>query len=416
MSKVFVVEDSNFFSSLLKKEIEGRLGYDVIIAPTLAEAREIVESGQHEFFFSILDLTLPDATNDEIVDYIVSKDMSAAVFTSNMTSEMRKNILGKNIVDYVYKDDPSSLTYVLSLVERLQKNTGLTALVVDDSSTTRKLIASLLRLYRFNVIEAENGKDAMEKFEETPDLSLIVTDYEMPEMDGVEMIRKIRASKSKSELPIIGLSAIGDSEMSARFIKTGANDFLNKPFQQEEFYYRVNQTVEFAEQVRTLNDLATKDYLTGLYNRRFVMDTGQQLIANRDRGNLTLAVAMMDIDFFKKVNDTYGHEAGDLVLKAISGLLRSMFRETDIVGRLGGEEFGVVAVNLEADKLMDVFERLRLAIEATQVDIGDQEISVTMSIGICTAALPTLEDMLNSADTLLYEAKEGGRNRVVIEH
>jgi len=415
MDKVFVVEDSNFFSSLLKKEIEGKLGYDVIIAQTLAEAKSIIESGEHSFFFSILDLTLPDASDHEVVDYILSKGMSAAVFTSNMTSEMRKKILDKNIVDYVYKDDPSSLTYVLSLVERLQKNAGLTALVVDDSSTTRKFISSLLRLYRFTVIEAENGDQALKIIEDTPDLSLVITDYEMPGMNGVEMIRKIRTSKTKAELPIIGLSAVGDSEMSARFIKTGANDFLHKPFEQEEFFYRVNQTVEFAEQVRILNDMATRDYLTGLYNRRFVMDAGQQLIANRDRGNINLAVAMMDIDFFKKVNDTYGHEAGDLVLKAVAELLSSMFRETDIVGRLGGEEFGVVTVNLEPEKLMEVFERLRKAIEATMVDIGDQEINVTMSIGICTEALPTLEEMLNSADALLYEAKESGRNKVIIQ-
>jgi len=416
LAEVLVVEDSRFFSSLLKREIESRLDLTVIVAESLADARRIVESNDHEFFLSLLDLTLPDATDDDVVNYILGKGMSAVVFTSNLTSEMRRKILGKNIVDYVLKDTPSSLDYLVSLVARLQKNARLTAMIVEDSATTRNYIATLLRLYRFKVIEAENGADALHILDNTPDVSLIITDNDMPEMGGVEMIRKIRNQSPRAELPIIGLSASGDNEMSARFIKTGANDFLNKPFLQEEFFYRINQTLEFAEQVRTLNDLATRDYLTGLYNRRYVMDAGQRLVANRDRGSVTLAVAMMDIDFFKKVNDTWGHEAGDMVLKAIAGILGTSFRNTDVVGRLGGEEFGVIAVDFNTEQLAGIFERLRCTIEQTMIAIGDREISVTMSIGICTTPQPTVEEMLNTADTLLYQAKEGGRNRVVIQN
>jgi len=416
MDKVLVVEDSNFFSSLLKKKIEHRLGLKVIIAETFAKARDIVESNEHEFFISILDLNLPDTESDEIVDYILCRGMSAAVFTSNITSEMRKKILGKNIIDYVLKDNPSSLDYVVSLVDRLQKNAKLTAMIVDDSIATRHYISTLLRLYRFQVIEAENGEEALKKIEANPNLALIVTDYDMPLMNGVEMIKNIRNKIAKSELPIIGLSAAGgDGEMSARFIKLGANDFLNKPFLQEEFFYRINQTLEFAEQVRALSDMATKDYLTGLYNRRYMINAGKQLIASRDRNQSSFIVAMMDIDFFKKVNDNYGHEAGDLVLKAVSDALASEFRQADVVARMGGEEFCVVVVNLAVEKYIEVFERLRRTIEDLRVDIGDQEISVTISIGICIEPLPTLEDMINAADALLYDAKEGGRNCIVMQ-
>jgi diguanylate cyclase (GGDEF)-like protein len=416
LGKVLVVEDSNFFSSLLKKKIESRLGLEVFIAETFAKAREIVESNEHEFFISILDLNLPDTESDEIVNYILCRGMSAAVFTSNMTSKMRQNILGKNIIDYILKDSPSSLDYVVSLVERLQKNSKLTAMIVEDSSATRNHIASLLRLYRFKVIEAENGAEALKIIETTPDLALIITDYDMPKMNGVEMIKNIRTKMQKAELPIIGLSASGNSgEMSARFIKLGANDFLHKPFLQEEFFYRINQTLEFAEHVCALNDMATKDYLTGLYNRRHVINAGKQLIASRNRNHSSFIVAMMDIDYFKKVNDTYGHEAGDLVLKAVSDTLASEFRQTDIVGRMGGEEFCVIAVSLAPEKRMEVFDRVRRAIEDLRVNIGDQEIRVTISIGVCTEPLPTLEDMINSADALLYAAKEGGRNRIVMQ-
>lgn len=417
MDKVLVVEDSNFFSSLLKKKIEHRLGLEVIVAGTFAKARDIVESNEHEFFISILDLNLPDTESDEVVDYILCRGMSAAVFTSNITSEMRKKILGKNIIDYVLKDNPSSLDYVVSLVDRLQKNAELTAMVVDDSVATRHYIGTLLRLYRFKVIEAENGAEALKKIEANPDLALIITDYDMPVMNGVEMIKSIRTKTAKSELPVIGLSAAeGDGEMSARFIKLGANDFLNKPFLQEEFFYRINQTLEFAEQVRTLNDLAMKDYLTGLFNRRYVLNAGKQLIASRERNQSSFIVAMLDIDYFKKVNDTYGHEAGDLVLKTVSDTLDSESRQADIVGRMGGEEFCIVAVNLAHEERFGVFERLRRAVEDLRIDIGDQEISVTISIGVCTEPLPTLEDMINSADALLYAAKEGGRNRIAMQN
>ena len=289
-------------------------------------------------------------------------------------------------------------------------------LVVDDSPLFRKTISDLLQNHNYTVLAAGNGKEALEVINEHPDIKMVITDFNMPEMDGFALTQKIRERYSSDELIIIGISSERDTYMPARFLKYGANDFIVKQsFLTEEFYCRVTQHLDSLERLQAVKEASMKDFLTGLYNRRYFFDFGQKLFASAKRDNLTLACAMIDIDFFKKVNDTYGHKAGDLVLQHVASTLKSRMRGTDIIARLGGEEFCILAVNLKENDAKKVFEELRQTIEKSSIQIDeDQTINVTISTGVVTELTDNLEDMVNRADALLYEAKNSGRNKVIV--
>jgi diguanylate cyclase (GGDEF)-like protein len=228
------------------------------------------------------------------------------------------------------------------------------------------------------------------------------------------MVKRMRATHSKDRLTIIGLSSGGGTAMSARFIKTGANDFLPKPFLREEFYCRVAQNMELLDLIGSLREVSTTDYLTGLYNRRHFYDVGQTLFASMQRGTITLTAAIIDVDHFKRINDTLGHDAGDYVLKAVARNLRAITREAEIIARVGGEEFALLAINLAPESVHGFFDRLRDAISSIEVTMDGASVPVTASIGVCTSGGGSLDAMMSKADEMLYLAKRSGRNRVEV--
>jgi len=166
------------------------------------------------------------------------------------------------------------------------------------------------------------------------------------------------------------------------------------------------------DMMERLTDLATKDALTGIHNRRFFFDAGDTLFASAKRDQVTLTAAMLDIDLFKQINDTHGHDAGDAVLKKIAGIMRAKCRQTDLVARFGGEEFAILAVNMDESAATAFFESLRAAIEAEKISHRGKNLKVTVSIGVCRGAGNTLSAMIKAADEMLYKAKKAGRNRI----
>ncbi len=191
--------------------------------------------------------------------------------------------------------------------------------------------------------------------------------------------------------------------MTAQYFKDVANYFLHKPFNPEELFCRVNQLLNMQEATKELFNLANQDALTGLWNRRYLFDTVGTSEATR-------CIAMMDIDFFKKVNDQYGHDGGDAALTHISGMLKSSFGD-QIVARFGGEEF-CIHYNGPFDEFCTKLEMMRAAIEADQVEHQGQIIKYTISIGAASIN-GTLDEQIKIADTRLYNAKKGGRNQLI---
>lgn len=414
---ILVVEDDKFFAHLLQKRIVEELGYAVIWASSLAETIDQLNNlGDKRIIAGILDYNLPDAQNGEIITTVIDYEIPVIVFTGLVDEGVREKIWSNNVADYAIKGQPNSIDYVISMIRRIAQNSERQVLVVDDSMLFQRVLTNWLKIHRYQVLSAKCGKDALELLAKYPGIKLAIIDYVMPEMNGVELIYKIRESYKKEEMAIIGISGADNNVMAANFLKCGANDFLVKEaIIPEEFYCRVNQCLENNENIHAIREAAIKDFLTGLYNRRYFFEVGQKFIANALRQGSAIACAMLDIDFFKKVNDRYGHDAGDLALKHVAKILVSRTRTSDVIARLGGEEFCILALNMKTDDALALFEHLRKTIEKTPVDIGGgQKIPVTISIGVCLSHQVSLEKMLACADTKLYEAKEGGRNRVIV--
>jgi len=412
--RILVVEDNKAVARLISSRVTQELDFITKVAHSYEEARGILDEND-AFFLAILDLNLPDAPDGEIVDLVLAREIPSIVLTGTLDDEVRKRILSKNVVDYIVKEGMHAIDYVIHLIKRLRNNRKIKALVVDDTATFRHLISRLLTLHKFNVITANDGLDALQMVKQHPDLKLILTDYEMPNMNGFELVAELRKDFTKDMMAIIGLSANTSETLSAQFLKKGANDFLSKPFLNEEFYCRVTQNVEIVELIHEIREASIRDYLTGLYNRRYLYEIGNNLHSNAMRDNLAIAVGMVDIDYFKKINDTYGHDVGDIALKHVANLLTEHVRKTDVVSRCGGEEFCVILTNVDRQRALLVFGKIRKMIEKSEIQADGKIIKLTISTGVCTIIQNSLESMIKKADEMLYEAKESGRNRVVID-
>jgi diguanylate cyclase (GGDEF)-like protein len=410
-TKVLLVENSKLFQQMVGEALHERLGVPVVHAHSLAEAAQLIER-EGPFMLALTGLVLTDGDQDSISDFFLSRRIPTVIVTGVYDEAVRQRLLERPIVDYVLKNAPGAVDYLVWLVRRLERNRRITALVVDDAPSARQLTGSLLELYGFTVELAENGQAGLDKVTANDNIRLVITDQEMPGMDGIELTRRLRAQHSRDRLAIVGVSGAGRSSLVAQFLKNGANDFLHKPFSREEFFCRVSQNVENLELIGSLQDLATKDFLTGLANRRYFFQRGGELFALAKAGRKRLAVAMLDIDFFKKINDSHGHDGGDVALKAVASAVARFARPQDLVARFGGEEFAILAPDLGATEAEYFFEGLRARIERLAVSFKDQPIPITTSVGVCRERLDSLDAMLAEADRLLYLAKAGGRNQV----
>ena len=327
--KILVVEDSRAFRNYLEQQLT-QAGYQVFLAESVAEAKQVLAS-ESGFVCTVLDYCLPDGQDGEIIDIVLEHGYKVILLTAMFNEDIREQVLSKGVLDYILKDSQASVSYILPLVSRIINNRHHKALVVDDSAMVRKHIVQLLEHQYIQTVIAHDGEEALQVMRECPGITFVITDHDMPVKDGISMIQEIRTQYDKNQLAILGLSGSNDRTMTARFLKAGANDFLYKPFNQEEFYCRVHQLLDIKEANNQLYRLANQDALTGLWNRRFLFSQACGGCSNRN-------IAMMDIDHFKRVNDTYGHDGGDAVLVTVANILKIYFKE-DVVARFGGEEF-----------------------------------------------------------------------------
>lgn len=409
---ILLVEDSRVIGSLLQQQLANSLDMDVIWVQSLAEAQEAIATNR-QFFVAILDYCLPDAPEGEIVDFMGTTGIPLIVFTSDLTSEIQEFLWSKCLVDYVIKDGQRSISTVIDLIDRLRRNRFTKVLVVDDSKAARRHLRSLLERHQYSVLEASNGNEALSIIETYPELKLVITDFEMPEMDGFELTKQIRLRYGMDRIGIIGLSASGNHRTSVRFMKQGANDFLNKPFISEHLYCRIVQTITLVENFDIIRKMSCTDYLTKLGNRRYFFETAERIRKQQFIASSECALAMIDIDHFKKVNDMYGHEAGDGVLQQLALVLEESYPSPHVVSRFGGEEFCVLTTGMGEQAAMQSFEALRKRIAQTLFKVNGTTLPITVSIGVSFRKDIDIPDMIGEADERLYVAKENGRNRIV---
>ncbi len=415
MSCLLLVEDNRTIAKLIIRRVHSDLELEIVHAKTYQEVQTVLEERSGDFFSALLDLNLPDAEEGEIVDLVLGYNIPSIVFTGVLSDKVRELVWSKNVVDYVVKESIGNVDYVLSLVRRLDRNPGIKVLVVDDSNVVRKHLNKLLNIHRYDVFEATDGIEALKIIEEHPDIKLVITDFNMPKIDGFELTKRIRSNYTLDRLAIIGISSQGDSKLSSHFIKSGANDFIAKPFTNEEFYCRITQNIEMLEYIEHIRKLSNTDYLTGLYNRRFFFEEARYRFDKLKKYGGNCAIVMIDIDKFKGINDNYGHDTGDEVLKFMANILKECFNRDGVVARFGGEEFCIMVQDFSRAEVYKKVETFRKKISSSNINAGETSFSFTISAGICTAIPDTLDEMLIKADELLYKAKETGRNKVICE-
>lgn len=300
---------------------------------------------------------------------------------------------------------------------------GHTVLVADDDPICRRLFEKRLTDWGYRVIAVEDGQKAWEILQQKEAApSLVILDWLMPGINGIELCRRIRESQQNCYQYLLLVSGKDEKQDVVEGLDAGADDYLIKPFDVGELRARIRSGMRILslqqQLLRAQDDLryqATHDALTGLWSRGAVLDLLSCELRRGRRSDAATGVLMFDLDHFKRINDTHGHLAGDVVLRETANRISQAVRSYDFVGRYGGEEFIAVLSNCSAEDMAHVAERARQAVANIPVRINSTTVNLTVSIGGAVAlnGSPELE-MLSTADAALYEAKRGGRNRVVI--
>ena len=294
-------------------------------------------------------------------------------------------------------------------------------LVADDSAVFRKLVEDALSHQRFELLFARTGREAMELLGQH-DPALVVVDWMMPDLTGPELCMHIRERKGSQYTYVIILTGKSETACVVQGLAAGADDYLKKPFDGEELLARVGVGTriiglhrEIEAQSRLLKELALTDSLTGLPNRRAIDEWASRQLKGAARYGFSFWVAAADLDHFKAVNDSYGHEAGDTVLKKFAEILKANSRSSDICGRMGGEEFVFVLTHITEANALAVTNKIRRELAAVVFTSAGAKYGVTASFGLAGfegPAAPSFPELLARADTALYSAKHLGRNRV----
>lgn len=391
--------------------IRSESGCEVTLVQSAPAALDFINENHARLFAGVVAASTSE--NQRVLDVLTKHFVRSVVYCSDLTAQDRDKLTSYTVVDVVFRNELLVAQEVGKAVSRLLSNQRAKILIVDDSRSMRAALTRFLALRNYGVVEAPNGKEALVALDVHPEIRVVITDNEMPEMDGYTLVQEIRKRYSKDDLAVIGISAIHNSALSVGFINKGANDFLKKPFVKEELFCRVEHNVEMLNRIETIRELSYKDPLTKLYNRRYFFENCDAFIAEVKKRGQFLHVAMVDVDHFKRFNDTYGHAVGDQVLKKVAEILQAKFPEGSIVCRFGGEEFCVLlGLGLE-DDIFACYDIVRRYVENARLKVVDSGASITVSIGVCTEEA-ALDEMIKAADGGLYAAKEAGRNRVIM--
>jgi two-component system cell cycle response regulator len=296
--------------------------------------------------------------------------------------------------------------------------------IVDDDPAIRRLVRLFLTRSGYDLVEFATGEEARRQLHTTP-WDLAILDRRLPDMDGAVLCHQLKSDPDLRNRYIIMLTGEADQEDKVEGLDLGADDYITKPFQSPELLARiragkriVDLQKELLETNKRLELLSITDGLTKLYNHRYFQDELLRAFEESQRYQRPLSLAIIDIDFFKKVNDTYGHSVGDEVLRAVAKIFKESIRSTDLGARYGGEEFAVMMPETELDDALTFAEKIRMLIEKTPFETTAGTIHATVSIGVASVPhtrIHSAKEVVVAADKALYRAKKNGRNQVQAE-
>lgn len=399
-------EEASILRHDLRTPLNGIIGYSEIL---LEDFEDDIEESHAEDINHIIGLAKEvEGAIARFVDFL--KDG-----TDKTSESLAENDSAENLFSSLGKID-----YKLEIIDEIKQSR---ILVVDDIKTNCDVLKRRLENNTFLVEVSMSGKDALEKIAKEK-FDLVLLDVLMPEVNGLEVLIKIREEYSADKLPVIMVSSFDDVESISKCIQLGASDYLPKPVNSTILTQKVASTLERKSlrerEEQLLSELhrqAITDEMTGVPNRRYVFEQLEKSFDDIEKNSKEhFATAIFDIDHFKNVNDTYGHAAGDEIIKKVCNLATSIIKSPNIFGRIGGEEFLAVIFNDSENHLQQICEKIRTSVEKEETLFDNQKISVTLSGGVCFSnESSSVSDLVNKADERLYLAKKNGRNKFYLK-
>jgi diguanylate cyclase (GGDEF)-like protein len=412
-----LVEDTRFYSIAIRERLERRFNSVVFHSQTLAGVMRLIEAEGDGFDLAILDLCQSDAANGEALDFVLSHGIPSIVFSGISSDRKREELLARDVFDYVPKCSSGSIDLLMRSVERFLSHAFASVLVYDPLGARSPLLESLEGGPHPFIVAARES-EAMRILDHSEGVQLALIDVDIGMAECAAFIDRVQQRYQQDRLRIIGFSTQLREGDVAEFFRAGGDDFVHLPVKTSELLSRIDHMLALQAHIQSLRRMAARDYLTDLYNRRHFYERGPKMVETGLRQGQRLAMGLMDIDNFKRLNDTYGHEVGDAVLKAVAKrLVQSVANTPHLAARLGGEEFGVLLVGLDMEQALACCEQLREDIGEVRIVVGDEEISVTVSMGLAAITdEESFDNYLNAADQYLYLAKNSGRNRVFSDY
>ena len=420
--RLLVIEDSPAYCDLIVG-VARKIGLQADSAASGEEA--LLRLRESPYDLAIIDLNLPGIDGLELCKQIRTlKDgelIPLILITSDPDEHLQKMAFEAGITEILKKTEAGPLELELSaFITRIEHKFSGRILYIEDSLAVAELTKAQLREAGLEVTHFAAADDALNTFL-AEDFDLVVSDIVVEgQLSGIGLLRAIRAlDDHRRETPFLAVSGGLDDQRKVAILRQGADDFIAKPVLREELLARIGNLLTRKQlfdrvmaQQETLKEMAITDSLTGLYNKGYLNETGRQMVSAATRHRYPLSAIVLDLDFFKKVNDEHGHDVGDKVLKAVGGLLKASYRSEDVPGRFGGEEFVVLLPRCSLSNARKKAEALRAGIEA----LNPAGLGITASIGVaCTIKDQQIDftGLFKQADEAVYEAKANGRNRVV---
>ena len=421
--RALIIEPSPTYQRILSRMLES-YDFDISFVDTATAGFRAMRS--HSFQFVCVAMYLADLTGIEFCQQVRADEQTSKlpifIVTSESNPELLSSALAAGATDIIRKDDLPRLEEALHSLIPLgpfRYNISGKALYLEDSLTVAKATDAKLKRLGLSMDHAFSIKQALELLQHNK-YELIMTDIVLQDNEtGIDFIKQLRSETRFQQTPILAVTSLESINRRILALQSGANDYISKPVLDEELFARINNLIsanrlvdQLTRERQRLLELATKDHLTGLYNRHFMGEVAKRRFAEASKQQLPLSLLVIDIDHFKQVNDQHGHHVGDKVLKRLAEALREQFSEQDCIARFGGEEFVVLLhqcsladATTQAQQLCERLHQLKPEGIATSVSIGVTSLS--------PAQTEYFDEVFARADKALYQAKQNGRNQVV---
>ncbi len=416
------IEQSFLIREMMHDTVENT-GHKYFSSVSCEDAFSILKSSQIDFI--ITGLELADTSGEHFMIELSKSDfvdVPVMVLTSTDNLEIRKKLFQLGVVDYLVKDsltDEKLRDYIVAIEERddiINKLKNRSIAVLDDSPMVNMIIKNIFELSGIKKVDVYT--DAESLLDSKKNYAIYVLDLILPGISGEEVLIHLR-KKARNSV-IILMSSISNYKTISNILSSGADDFIMKPFDAGVFMARIKAhsrnfilREELEKANKALEKVAITDGLTQIYNHRFIVDKVEEEIERARRYGSPLSIFLFDIDNFKGVNDRYGHQVGDEVLKDIAACMKHVVRQSDSVGRYGGEEFMIILPETDLERAKTVGEKIRKSIDALVYSV--ENLHVTISGGGVQFKSHSGIELIKSADEGLYQAKQSGKNKIIYE-